>query len=189
MSELLSNPERDIEDKLGVVIADGDSAKGRLGVLFAREGREVNLANEGQGLNALTESGRTLISTVNGQFLIVRSHILHVDASVRRDEILATPISTNLRQRFIVTVGRSKDLGNFRFPPIKWILVDYAEPVLVEHHLSREKIPDVLAEVEAKLMPLANRITLDEQKRILSPKPGTILQTGVTARLKEEDYA
>lgn len=189
MSEFLVNPERDIPDKLRVVLAGDDPNKGRLGVLFARSGREVNLTNEGQGVNALTESGRTLVDTVDGQFLIVRSHILHVDASVRRDEILATPISTTLRQRFVVTIGRSRDFGNFRFPQIKWILVDYSEPVNPEDHKERERIPDVLAEVEAKLMPLASRITLDEEKRLLSPKPGTILQTGVVVRLRGEDYA
>jgi hypothetical protein len=189
VSELLSNPEFEIPDKLRVVLTGDDSSQGRLGVLFARDGLQVNISNEGQGLHPMTESGRTLINTENGQFLIVRAHILHVDASVRRDELLVTPISTGLRQRFVLTIGRPRHLGNFNFPPIKWILVDYSEPVNPEHYPEREKIPDALAEVESKLIPLVNKITVEEQRRLHSPKPGTILQTAVHVRLKGEDYA
>src|SRR5687768_10694867 len=113
MSEIGTSPEVRLFDKQRVVMVGDDPEKGRLGVLFAASGRMINLANEGSGLNAQIDSGRTLIATENGRFLIVRSHILHVDNSVRRGELLVTPISTLLRQNLTVTVGRGRDLGSF----------------------------------------------------------------------------
>lgn len=185
MSEHLRNPEGLTEDKLRVVLVGEDPTRAKNAVLFARDGYRMNLATEAQGLSATIHKGRTLVGTDQGQLLIVRSHILHVDTSARRGELLVTPVRGSLRQKFMLTIGRSENYGAFTMPKVNWVLVDYDDYIDLQYS-NREQIPDPFIEAEAKLVPLLDRIPVEETRKLFSPQPGTIMDLGVTLRVRGE---